>query len=554
VFTCPVCARVYPRGGRCAADGAELGGDEATSLIGESLGRFRVESCIGRGGMGEVFLAVHPEIGSRVAIKVLNPEAASSPSLVERFFAEARAVNLIRHESIVNVLDMARTPDGRPFLVMEYLEGAPLSAHFARSGPTLQLGWFADVMREVLSALGAAHARGITHRDLKPDNIFVTTLGHAKVLDFGIAKLSPELGVVGPGTHSRALLGTPHYMSPEQARGRPVDARSDLYSVGVVLFEGVTGQRPFSADSIYDLLDLHVRVPPPAPSSLRPDLPPELDRVILRALAKEPEQRFQSASELSAALRAAIGLPDDARSSPRAADALAATWLAPSTPIATPETLAAAARPLSSEPAVRPNRSKSSAWAWALGGLAALGLLSLAAVALAWFVLGRDARATSAQTSEDVLDLRRFDAVEYLPRATAQARAYHKDAELVNMVIPEVDHQGRVDLEASQAYVGYAFRARGTGQGDPNGGIVLGDCSASVVVSRGGVVATKSQGSCNTLIVTPPRCSAARIMSRAGARPGQRATLQYYFSYLNGPTWSVNFNGTSRPIQLVDDC
>src|SRR5262245_44082559 len=173
--------------------------------------------------MGEVYLAVHPGIGSRVAIKVLTYSAAENRNLVERFFAEARAVNVIRHEGIVNVLDLATLPDGRPFIIMEHLEGAPLS-HFTHSG-ALPLGTLARFRVETLEALGAAHAAGITHRDLKPDNIFVTSLGRPKLLDFGIAKLRPELQSGSDGTRTGALLGTPQYMSPEQALGRHVDHR-----------------------------------------------------------------------------------------------------------------------------------------------------------------------------------------------------------------------------------------------------------------------------------------------------------------------------------------
>src|SRR6185503_20147330 len=160
---------------------------------------------------------------------------------VDRFFAEAKAVNLIRHENIVNVLDLATLPDGRPYIIMEYLDGAPLASiieYAVQQRAPLPLGGLARLAAEVLDALAAAHAKGVVHRDLKPDNIFVTPAGHAKVLDFGIAKLQPELG--GSATHTGSLLGTPHYMSPEQAASRPVDQRTDLYAMGVILFECAT--------------------------------------------------------------------------------------------------------------------------------------------------------------------------------------------------------------------------------------------------------------------------------------------------------------------------
>lgn len=273
-------------------------------LLGQCVGSYRIARSVGQGGMGRVYLAVHPGIGSRVAVKVLSPECSMRPELVERFFAEARAVNVIRHENIVSVLDLARLPDGRPYIVMEYLDGAPLSRTLERGG----LG-VVDAVRlvcELLDALAEAHARGIVHRDLKPDNVFVTAGGRAKILDFGVAKLRPEVASISAETKTGALVGTPHYMSPEQARGRPVDARSDLYAVGLILFEALTGRRAFDADSLFDLLRLHVEQTAPSIRSLRPDLPLSLEAVVRRALEKEPEQRFQSAAELAAALRSAV--------------------------------------------------------------------------------------------------------------------------------------------------------------------------------------------------------------------------------------------------------
>ncbi|MBK9002050.1 MAG: serine/threonine protein kinase [Myxococcales bacterium] len=556
MFTCPVCARVYPKPGTCTSDGAALFGGEPPSLLGQQVGSYRVERLIGQGGMGEVYLGVQPEIGARVAIKVLTGDAAASPSLVERFFAEARAVNLIHHESIVNVLDMARTADGRPYLVMEHLEGAPLGQLFAASAGSAPIGTLARLIIEVLGALTAAHAIGITHRDLKPENVFVTSLGRAKVLDFGVAKLNPELGVAGPGTQSHALLGTPHYMSPEQARGQPVDARSDLYSVGVILFEGVTGQRPFHADSLYDLLEHHVRTPPPSPRALRPELPPAFEALILRALEKDPARRFQSANELALALSEALkGLPEQSFAPLSSASTERTVSLSPGP--ATPATLAASvsAAPAHTPLATGVSATQASRWPLVVGGLVGLGMVLTAVVAVAWLALGQRTPAPPRPATAEVsVDLRRFDAVAYFPTAERHARGYFKDAELVTLVIPKVDHTGLVDLEATQAHVGYSFRARGVGQGDPMGSVVLDECVAAVVVSRNGVVATKSQGMCNTMYVAPPRCSPARVMQKLGAQPGQRATLQYFFAYSKGPTWSAAFDGMNESRESPDDC
>ena len=279
-------------------------------LIGTEVGRYRIERLLGEGGMGRVYLAIQPMIGSQVAIKILSDECARSPELLERFFSEARAVNLIRHEGIVNVLDMSLLPDGRPFIVMEFVEGTTLAD--ALRTERLPLGGLVQVMCEVFSALAAAHAIGIVHRDLKPDNVLVTGEGHAKVLDFGIAKLAPDLQHgLSPRTQTGALLGTPHYMSPEQISGKgQVDARSDIYAAGVMLYEAITGRRPFEGETLFDLMRAHLELPPPSPRALRPELPPAIEHVVLTAMAKRPEERFQSATAMAQALQhAAAELP-----------------------------------------------------------------------------------------------------------------------------------------------------------------------------------------------------------------------------------------------------
>ncbi len=313
MFVCAECGASQHAQGHCGVDGSPLLpiGDEV--LLGTTIGAYRVARLLGVGGMGRVYKGVHPTIGSRVAIKVLSRECSDRRDLVDRFFAEAKAVNLIRHESIVNVLDLSTLPDGRPYIVMEYLDGAPLAGiieHARLGGMPLPLGGIARLVAEVLDALGAAHAKGIVHRDLKPDNIFITPAGRAKVLDFGIAKLQPELG--GSATHTGSLLGTPHYMAPEQAAGRPVDTRADIYAIGVILFECATLHKPFVADSLFDLLRKHIEAPPPSPRALRPDMPPPLEQLIYTALAKLPEQRFASTHAMSTALQhATMSLPGD---------------------------------------------------------------------------------------------------------------------------------------------------------------------------------------------------------------------------------------------------
>ena len=313
MFVCPECGGQSGAPGHCPADGALFAAVGEDLLLGTTIGVYRVARLLGIGGMGRVYKGVHPTIGSRVAVKVLSRECSDRRDLVERFFSEAKAVNLIRHESIVNVLDLAMLPDGRPYIIMEYLDGAPLSALVeaaVNARAPIPLGGLARLAAEVLDALGAAHGKGIVHRDLKPDNIYVTPAGRPKVLDFGIAKLTDN--APGTGTATGSLLGTPHYMAPEQAAGRPIDLRADLYAMGVILFECATGQKPFMAESLFDLLRKHVETPPQPPRQLRHDMPPELEMVILTALAKAPDQRFANAQAMSLALQHATAqLPAD---------------------------------------------------------------------------------------------------------------------------------------------------------------------------------------------------------------------------------------------------
>ncbi|MBN2193834.1 MAG: serine/threonine protein kinase [Polyangiaceae bacterium] len=303
MFVCPECGESLAGPGFCARDRTPLVDGATDLLLGQSIGPYRVACRIGAGSMGQVYKGVHPAIGSRVAIKVLSGDWGRQQSMVERFFSEARAVNVIRHEGIVNVLDLAWLPDGRPYIVMEYLDGQPLSGVIRKRG-ALPLGALVMLVAEVLDALTAAHAQGIIHRDLKPDNIYVTQGGRAKVLDFGIAKLRPELASGSDMTATGSILGTPQYMSPEQALGRTVDARSDLYSVGVILFEGAAGRLPFVGSSLFDVLKQQIEAAPPSVKSFRPDTPPLFDEIVQRVLEKDPARRFGSAAELSAALAA----------------------------------------------------------------------------------------------------------------------------------------------------------------------------------------------------------------------------------------------------------
>ncbi|XXF79535.1 protein kinase [Myxococcaceae bacterium GXIMD 01537] len=298
-------------------------GPDADPLVGTQLGSFRLVRRLGRGGMGTVYLGEHISIGSRVAVKVLHGHLSAYPELVQRFYVEARAVNLIGHENIVGIFDLnAATP--RPYLIMEYLEGEPLSA---RVGAPLPAASWVPLLAQVCEALQATHQRGIVHRDLKPDNVFLVKRAggpdFVKVLDFGIAKLTA--GGVGPVTQAGVIVGTPEYMSPEQALGGQVDGRADLYALGVIAYQLATGQLPFTEEAAAGLLLAHTSRPPPPPRAVCPDVSPVMERVILRALAKTPAERFEHAHALRAALEAA--LVEEKRAGPsRPAPAPALEW------------------------------------------------------------------------------------------------------------------------------------------------------------------------------------------------------------------------------------
>ena len=276
---------------------------------GHELGGYTIIKRIGGGGLGEVFLAQHRRVNRRAAVKVLLPELAQKASVLEQFFKEARNTSLIRHPGIVEILDCDLI-DGQPFVITEFLEGESLGAYLARVG-TLEtdLAFLLGVMAAVAGAVEAAHRAGIMHRDLKPENIYLH-LPHpgepavtVKVLDFGIAKLSREDG--GPSQTKTGLwLATPTYMSPEQCRGvgRP-DAPSDVYALGCVFYQALCGKPPFQSPSIADLILAHLTLPPKPPIKQLPDLPPKVNALILRMLAKKPEERPQSMEQVATTLR-----------------------------------------------------------------------------------------------------------------------------------------------------------------------------------------------------------------------------------------------------------
>jgi hypothetical protein len=285
-------------------------GESSGALIGHHFGNYVAISVLGEGGMGTVYLAVHPGIGRQVAIKVLRPELGKDQDLLTRFLNEARAANAIRHPNIIEILDSGVTGPGISYLVMELLEGESLVARLRRLG-WLQPADAIEIARQIASALGAAHAKKIVHRDLKPDNLFLIpapeptnpTRERVKVLDFGIAKLQAAPRADSVRTRTGMLMGTPIYMSPEQCLGtREVDHRTDIYALGVILFEMLTGRPPFVSEGFGELVNLHINRAPPVPSTLRPGLPAVLDALVLKMLAKRPEDRIASMGELETQL------------------------------------------------------------------------------------------------------------------------------------------------------------------------------------------------------------------------------------------------------------
>lgn len=276
-------------------------------LLGTYLGgKYRILKKIGEGGMGTVYLANQEPIDRKVAVKVLLPSLASDEVAVQRFELEAKAISRMRHPNTVTIYDFGKTASQELYIVMEYLEGETLADIVQRDGAIPQ-DRAARIIRQACASLSEAHEGGIIHRDLKPDNIFLTSLGRekdwVKVLDFGLAKLANTEMMQGI-TQQGKVFGTPRYMSPEQAQGLTLDARSDLYTLGVVLHELLTGQALFSADTMVALLIKHVSEPPPLLSSVRPDLhfDPALERVVQFALGKEPEDRYSTMEDLASAL------------------------------------------------------------------------------------------------------------------------------------------------------------------------------------------------------------------------------------------------------------
>jgi serine/threonine-protein kinase len=321
--------------------------------------RYRLLSRLGTGGMAEVWAAEDTELGRQIALKLLHSRLAADQDFVERFRREASSAAGLQHPNVVSVFDRGES-QGNYYIAMEYLRGPSLK-DLVRRGP-LEPRYAVELVLQVLRAARFAHRHGVVHRDLKPHNVMLDDEGRVKVTDFGIARAGAS-----DMTETGSIMGTAQYLSPEQAQGHAVTASSDLYSIGVMLFELLTGRVPFDGESPVTIALRHVSEPPPAPSQLNPAVPPALDAVVLRALAKDPRDRFADADEFIAALTAATTAPQDVTQVTR---------------IATASAYPPAAEAPASRVAPAPEEPRARSWPWWLAAVLVLAALGLGAYLL----------------------------------------------------------------------------------------------------------------------------------------------------------------------------
>src|SRR2546430_916563 len=308
---CPDCHNSYDDDVlHCPEDGRGLGDlPLIDDLIGRTIGSYRNDKQLGKGGMGAVYMGLHPGIGSKVAIKFLHPQFSHDERIVDRFYNEARAVNVIGHDNILKILDLNVTEDNRHYFVMEYLQGRAVQ-NLLRQNVAIPLEITGPILVQCCEALEAAHRKGIVHRDLKPDNVYLIVhkgkKNFVKVVDFGIARVTDDSGESKGRTQTGMVMGTPAYMSPEQGSGQSskIDGRSDIYSLGCMMFQMATGRLPFPGANFGEVLIGHLQQAPPAQRSLKPETPEAYEAIILKCLEKRQEDRFQSMKELKLAIEA----------------------------------------------------------------------------------------------------------------------------------------------------------------------------------------------------------------------------------------------------------
>ncbi|MBL0221079.1 MAG: protein kinase [Myxococcales bacterium] len=365
-----------------------IGATDRALVEGDVVGEYVVIDQLGKGGFGTVYRAAHPVIGKQVAIKVLSRRYSSDEAIVSRFVAEARAVNQIRHRNIIDIFSFGNLPDGRHYYVMEYLDGTPLDRYLKERGAlTLELAL--PILRAIARALDAAHAKGIAHRDLKPENIVLTfdEDGHSfpKLLDFGIAKLTTAEEEQAHRTGTGVPIGTPYYMSPEQCRGRDVDHRTDIYSLGILTFRLLTGDYPFHGEMI-EILHKQMHDAPPAASSINAALSPEVDRAIAWMMQKDPAARPSTATSAVGAL---------AGDAPATTPAITPSTLSPPTVRIGPRAAAGTDDTLAAASTIAPTSAPASRAPWLVG----LVLVAGAVGVVAWTQL-RDHGTTSSPVAE----------------------------------------------------------------------------------------------------------------------------------------------------------
>ncbi|MBI1967716.1 MAG: protein kinase [Gemmatimonadetes bacterium] len=397
---CLKCHTPLPDNSRfCFACGADqTGGGTATATSGELEGlqarlqrivegKYQLKRMLGKGGMGAVFLAQDLTLDREVAIKVLPPDISQDPKVIQRFQQEAKTAAKLDHTNIIPIYRV-ESEGGLNYFVMKYIVGTSLEDVLEQKQP-LSTGYIQRVLWEAACALGHAHQRGIVHRDVKPANILFDHDGRVMLTDFGISKaLQSASGFTGTGM----IIGTPHYMAPEQAKGQPVDGRADQYSMGVVGYRMITGQLPFSGDSVHTILYKHIFEEAPRASGARPDLPPHLSEAIARALSKEPDQRFPTMEDFATAV-----WPEQPVSAPKGGKAAVTSRPRPRPVTAESPTEAVSAAPTTPIPkAARPSAGKPEPKKSKAGlsvGVAAVVMLGVGG----YLVLGRGKAATDQQ-------------------------------------------------------------------------------------------------------------------------------------------------------------